>query len=142
MKNNFKQAKELFDKRYNDELNKVGIFWAFSKEQFEENKTHKESLTDDFIPIGGGGYIHKSNKEKLNKFFNVIAPKLEEEFSNSVNMDDLIEYELVNHECYYTGEWQSIINIIKDYYPNINVEKEIKRVYDKTKEQKWELMGL
>ena len=138
----FKKAKEIYNKKYNEAFNKTGVFWAFGINQFNENKTHKKAPNNHYISIGGGGYIHKSNKEKLNYFYKEIAPKLKNEFLNSVNMDDLIEYELTNYECYYTGDWYCIIELIKDYYPNIDAEKEIKRVYDNTKEKKWELMGL
>ena len=77
-----------------------------------------------------GGYIHKSNREKLDNFFKVIMPNLRKEFVNNINIDDLIDYELSNHECYYTGEWYEIIDLIKDYEPNIKAE-DIKKVYDK-----------
>lgn len=130
MKINFKEAKKEYEKKYNEEFNKIGVFWAFSNQQFEENKTHKEAPDSEYISVGCGGYIHKSNKEKLNNFFKVILPQLRKEFVNNINIDELIDYELSNHECYYTGEWYEIIDLIKDYEPNIKAE-DIKKVFDK-----------
>lgn len=130
MKMNFKEAKKEYEKKYHEKFNKTGVFWAFSNQQFEENKTHKEAPDSEYISVGCGGYIHKSNREKLDNFFKVILPELRKEFVNNINIDDLIDYELSNHECYYTGEWYEIIDLIKDYEPNIKAE-DIKKVFDK-----------
>lgn len=134
MKIQFYEEKMKYEEKYNEEFNKTGVFWAFSNQQFEENKTHKEAPDNEYISVGAGGYIHKSNKEKLDNFFKVILPKLKKEFVNKINIDNLIEYELINHECYYTGEWHEIIDIIKSYVPDIK-EDRIKKVYDKTKDK-------
>lgn len=134
MKIQFYEEKMKYEEKYNEEFNKTGVFWAFSNQQFEENKTHKEAPDSEYISVGAGGYIHKSNKEKLDNFFKVILPKLKKEFINKIDIDNLIEYELINHECYYTGEWHEIIDIIKSYVPNIKKDR-IKKVYDKTKDK-------
>lgn len=36
----FEKIREDYDKEYNDALNKTGLFWAFDRKQFDENKTH------------------------------------------------------------------------------------------------------
>jgi len=110
-------------------LNKTGIFWAFSNEQFEENKTHKNVPNSEYLSVGLGGYIHQSNKKKLDNFFNVIAPKLKADFISKINIDDLIRYELENHECYYTGDYSEVVNIVHSYY-----DLSINEIYDKVKE--------
>ena len=38
----FYRIKENFDKQVSEEIKKTGLFFAFSKEQFEENKTYKD----------------------------------------------------------------------------------------------------
>ncbi len=44
-------------------------------------------------------------------------------------MNDLIEYELVNYECYYTGDFSEVVNIIHSYY-DISIDE----IYDKVKD--------
>ena len=77
----FEELKREYDKKYNEELNKTGIFWAFNRNQFDENKTYKNSNNNEYLYIGAGGYIHKSDKDKFDNFFKVVAPKLKEEFT-------------------------------------------------------------
>lgn len=132
----FNKAKKEYDEKYNKEFNKTGVFWAFNNEQFEENKTHKNAPDNEYLSIGLGGYIHKSNKEKLDNFYKVIAPKLKKEFSNSIDIYDLIDYELVNYECYYTYDYSDVIGLIKYYFDmDSNEAFEIvkKRFYDNIK---------
>lgn len=55
---------------------------------------------------------------------------------SKVKIEDMIEYELINHECYYTGDYYSIVDIIKSYYPDFSSEKlgkSVERVYYSTK---------
>lgn len=128
----FYKMKQEYDKKFNEELNKTGIFWAFSNKQFEENKTHKDVPDSEYLSVGFGGYIHKSNIDKLNYFFEVVEPKLKKEFVNNIDINDLIRYELDNHECYYTGDYYCVVPIIADYLENYNygeVVDIVKKVY-------------
>lgn len=88
--------------------------------------------------MGNGGYIHKSNIDKLNNFLNITVPKLKRKFTDNIKIEEFIEYELVNHECYYTGDFSEVLNIIKKYYDMSDEEIyiKVKSVYDSTKEQK------
>lgn len=112
-------------------MSKTGVFWAFNDEQFDENKTHKDAPNSEYFSIGGGGYIHMSNKNKLNKFFKDIEPKLREEFISKIDINDLIKYELINHECYYTGDFSEVIDKIRSYYnmPLDEINNKVKDVY-------------
>ena len=134
----FKIAKEEYNRKYNKELNKTGIFWAFSNEQFAQNKTHKNAPTNEYMSISAGGYFHKSNLNKVDKFFKVIAPELKKEFTSKIKIEDLIEYELINHECYYTGDYHEIVPIIQDYYSELSLEEitnKVTEVYKNTKDK-------
>ena len=117
----------------NEELNKTGLFWAFNRKQFDENKTHKNAPDSEYMTIGDGGYIHKSNKIKFDNFFKITAPQLKKEFTDKIKIEDLIQYELINHECYYIGDFTLAFFAIKDYYNNMSNEeiiKKVKEVYD------------
>ena len=74
--NNYAKEKEDYSKRYNEELNKTGIFFAFSDKQFEKNKIPKEEK-EGFIFCGGGMYIHRTNKSKLDDFFKTTEKELQ-----------------------------------------------------------------
>lgn len=130
----FDELKKEYDNKYNEELNKTGLFWAFNRKQFDENKTHKNAPDSEYLTIGDGGYIHKSNKNNLDNFFKIIAPKLNKDFTSKIKIDDLIEYELENHECYYTGDFSLVIVAVKDYYnelSNKEIIEKVKSIYDK-----------
>ena len=124
----FNELKKEYDEKYNKGLKETGIFWAFSNQQFDENKTHKDAPDNEYIRIFAGGYIHESNKEKLDNFFKVIAPQLKKDFTDKIDIDDLIDYELINHECYYTGDYEDILSIIKQYYKNISDEELLEKI--------------
>ena len=133
----FNQAFKEYDTKANKELNKTGIFYAFSKEQFNKNKIPKDA-DNDFLHIGGGGYIHKTNKHKLDTYFNDTLPRLKQELTDNINITDLIEYELINHECYYTNDYTEIIDVVKSFYKNItdaDLIDKIKSVYQTHKQR-------
>ena len=112
---NFVELKKEYNEKCQSELSKTGIFYAFSNAQFDEYKTHKNVPDNEYLGIGYGAYIHKSNKQKLDNYFNNIKKQLTKDFISKINIDDLIEYELINHECYYTGDWSEIIPLIESY---------------------------
>lgn len=133
MKKNFNEVKKEYDQKYHDEFNKTGVFWAFTNAQFDENKTHKDAPDSEYLSIGCGGYIHKSNKEKLDNFNNVIAPQLKKEFIKNIELNDFIDYELANYESYLDYDYSQVAYIISDYY-NLSNDKALeivkKRFYE------------
>lgn len=132
----FEKFKNEYDEKHKKELSKTGVFFAFNKEQFDENKTYKNAPADEYLPVGGGAYIHKSDKSKLENFYKVIVPKLKKEFLDKIKMEDFIEYELVNHESYYTNNYTEVSFLINDYYEDLTFEEvyeKVKEVYEATK---------
>lgn len=133
----FSDAYREYDKKVNLELSNTGIFYAFSKEQFNQNKPIKDASDTDYLSIGYGAYIHKKDKSKLDKYFNEIAPRLRQELVSKVSIEDFIYYELINHECYYTGDYTEILEVLKPFYKDISdadMLDKIKDVYYKYKE--------
>lgn len=100
-----------------------GLFFAFSQSQFDESKTPLKD-GEKYISIGGGGYVPKSNLDKLlngmetNQTIYDIAVK-----ANNLRYKE-IAYEFANHECYYTGDWQ----VVADMFPHIS-PLVIERIY-------------
>lgn len=121
---NFNKEMDNYKKKYDEELNKTGLFWASDKKQFDENKTNKDAPDNEYLTIGDGGYIHKSNLEKFNHFFKAIEPKLKK---------DLIEYELINNEAYFIEDYTLVCIKIKSFYPDMDIKdiaKLVKKIYD------------
>lgn len=130
---NFNKEMDNYNKKYDEELNKTGLFWAFDRKQFDENKTNKDAPDNEYATIGDGGYIHKSNLEKFNHFFKVIEPKLKENFVRKIKIEDLIKYELINYEAYLIEDYTLVCIKIKSFYPDMDIKditKLVKKIYD------------
>jgi len=128
---NYVELKKEKEKRFDKLLNDVGMFFAFSNEQFVKNKTPLEN-GDKYVSIGSGGYMPKSmvnlylrSSDELNKWYKSEMKK------NKNNALAEIEYELANYECYYTGSINDAFEILKDRY----TKKEVLSVYYKTLEK-------
>lgn len=71
----------------------------------------------------------------MDYFFTVVAPALQKNFIEKVDIEDLIQYELLNHECYYIGDFSLAVIALKEYFPempNKELIMKVKEVYDKT----------
>lgn len=126
--NSIGELKQIEQTKLSEIFKECGVFWAFSNEQFEENKTTLEE-GDTYVSIGAGGYIPKSKKDlyknksiELNAWYRLEVSNME----NGIEKE--IEYELCNHECYYTGD----IDVVVDIFSGIYTVKQILEVYHKT----------
>ena len=91
------------------------VFFAFSNKQFNENRTAIED-NDSYASIGGGGFIPAS---KADAFFVAMESNttwFDKQVKEQGLEDTEIEYELGNHECYYTGSIDSAIDALGDKY--------------------------
>lgn len=98
------QIKKEQETKVSQLFKEVRLFWAFSNQQFEENKTPlKEG--EKYVSIGSGGYLPKTEVDNFTKGMASINKWYKEETSISKKMRrTLIAYELSNHEAYYTGD--------------------------------------
>ena len=98
------------ENRVTEIFNKNGVFWAFSKNQFEENKT-PIAAGEKYIAIGGGGYMPSSKFEQLDKDFDSLHDwKLE--LFQQVDTNEAILYELSNHEYCITYDITDTFNVL------------------------------
>ena len=110
-------------------MNECGVFFAFSNEQFHENKTPlKEG--EKYVSIGAGGYMPKSKvndylegSKLINKWEKAEIKKLKD------GKEQHILHELWNHECFYTCDIEDAANVLP--YP----KKDVWKVYLKHKEK-------
>lgn len=123
--NTIQEIKKEQQNKYTALFNSCGVFWAFSNEQFHANKTPL-SEGDKYVSIGAGGYMPKSNvdayisgSKEIKKWFTKAVKE-----SKGARRQH-IAYELANHECYYTGDWQDAIDALGSEY----TAKEVYKVY-------------
>jgi hypothetical protein len=112
---NIQEIKKEREDRMSAALKNNSVFWAFSEKQFEENKTPLAE-GEKYVSIGGGGYMPKgkvqsflAETESINKWYEQAVTKAGFE-------DDEILYELYNHECYYTGDIQVVVDMFEGRY--------------------------
>lgn len=104
-----------------------GLFWAFSNQQFAENKTPlKEG--EKYVSIGAGGYLPKGN---VDLFLNGMKEqdkwyKAEIKANKGARRAN-IAYELANHEAYYTGDILPALEALGSDYSR----KEVLKVFNK-----------
>lgn len=106
------ELKEARQAKISALITKVGMFFAYSPEQFEANKTPLHEC-DKYIRLGGGAFIPDSNIEEWKEEADKINKWFREYIVTNDMKRDYISYELSNHECYYTGDIDSAISAIE-----------------------------
>jgi hypothetical protein len=126
-------------KQYQDKLtilhDKVGLFWAFNREQLAEGM--KKNPADKYVHIGMGGYLPKINVnaylsglKELDKWYKAEMKSFREDNKKRV---EAILYELNNYECFYTGDITDAYEVLAATY----TKAEVLAVYRKYKAQKY-----
>ena len=126
---NFSTAKKNNSDKMNQLFTDNGVFWAFNNEQFAEGqKTLKEG--DKLISIGGGGYMPKSNSDKLDNELAALKIEFRKLILDNNLQESEILYHLCNYEAFYSndlsdtmdtiGEFYSQDEVLKVYYANMN----------------------
>lgn len=109
-----------------------GVFWAFSNEQFDQNKTPlKEG--EKYVDIGAGGFIPKGNIEALTGGMKIIDKTFKAKMADAKMREKHILYELNNHEAYYTGHINDALDALGEDYTS----EEVTAVYKKFKAQRF-----
>jgi len=107
---------------------KCGVFFAFSNEQFAENKTPlKEG--EKYVSMGAGGYLPKGNAAELTKGMSEIKKWFKQATKDKKTRIELIKFELANHEAYYTGELEDTLNALGEGFTIDEVREVYKREY-------------
>lgn len=113
----------------NEMLNKeCGLFWAFSKEQFKENKTPlKEG--EKYVSIGHGGYLPKSNLDKLVEGWDAIKKWRDQQIKFLKDAPSAILYEINNRECFFSGDLRDIYELFEGIYTQEFIDEVYKNNY-------------
>lgn len=107
-------------------INSCGVFFAFSDDQFKKGKA-KAGLKDGekLVSIGCGGYMPESNIDTFKDGLEAIEETFNKDLKEYDLRNDLIAYELSNHEAYYTGDITStVLALGKDF-----TREEVMEVY-------------
>jgi hypothetical protein len=122
----YTDIKQEVENRYSELFKDCGVFWAFSREQFEEGKTPLQE-GEKYVSIGAGGYMPKHNHEKLSEGMKEIDA-WQKEAMKSAKAEEAILYELNNHEAFYTGTIEDAMAVLGDLG---YTEDQVKAVYHK-----------
>ena len=92
-------------------LNKYNGFFAFSQKQFNEAKKEGLKYVDR-----GAGLIHEAGRSKeFDKEYDLIIKDAIKLDIKENGKEAIIERELCNHECYYTGDITNAVDKLEDY---------------------------
>ena len=99
--NKLHSIKDQKEQKVSDLLKTCSVFFAFSTEQFEKNKTPLQE-GEKYVHIGAGGYMPKSKAESFKTGLDDIDKWYKSALKSNRLRKQNIAYELNNHEAYYT----------------------------------------
>ena len=128
---NLQELKKQKEDNTTELIKSVGMFFAFSTEQFHENKTPLQE-GEKYVSIGAGAYMPKS---QVKNWINGIK-EIKKQYKAAVKGNKLrkqeIAYQLNNYECYYTGDISDALEALGSDY----TQAEVMAVY-KENHAKW-----
>jgi len=116
--------------KHSELFKECSLFFAFSNEQFTENKTPLQE-GEKYVSIGAGGYLPKSKLPIFEHGMKEIKNWYKSEVKKTKNWESEILYELNNYECFYVNDITDAYNVLKDRYSL----KQVQTVYYKNKER-------
>ena len=125
----YPEVREEAQNKRSELFKTVGLFFAFSNEQFLENKTPLKE-NEKYVSIGMGGYLPKGNVEAFTKGMDEISKWEKAEIKRNKELKyQHIAFELANHECYYTNDISDALNALP------YTREEVLKVYVKEREK-------
>lgn len=128
----YSEIKKKREDDTNELMTSLGVFWAFSNQQFNENKTPLQE-GEKYVDIGSGGFIPKHNVDAFMDGMEKIAKEFKEAIAAFKLREKHILYELNNHECFYTGNVENALPALGAEY----TQEEVQTVYKKFKAKKY-----
>lgn len=111
---------------------KFGVGFAFGNEQLENyvNSQRAKGYEGKFVHVMSGMYARKDNADEMIEELNKLHKEYKVRKRAAWTMDKCIEYELSNHECYYTGNWldELMTDAVRFFFPEAK-DEDFHRVY-------------
>lgn len=102
----------FIQEKHTELFNELGVFFAFSNKQFEEQK---QEGVEYCSVLGAGDCVPKHNAGKFAKRLSAIHREGREKELAEKGIDKIIEEQLVNHECFYTGDISDAVEALAGY---------------------------
>ncbi|MFS2717030.1 hypothetical protein AAH068_19170 [Bacteroides uniformis] len=118
------QIHEEQQKKLSAMFEEFGVFFAFSKQQFEQSR--KEGV--EYVSGFAGMIIPKDNVTLVDERLDHIHEEAAALMREHIPMEKYILYELYNHEAFYTGEVDEVLKLARSYYPDCTLD-DIYKVY-------------
>lgn len=114
----FKQQRQA---KYEELFEKIGLFWAFGNDQFNEAmKKHPLEEGQKYCSVGAGGYFAGQHKQAYIEGMDALKAwekQAKKDMKESqAETEKAILYELNNHEAFYTGEIDEVVDLFKGIY--------------------------
>jgi hypothetical protein len=106
-KNIYLLQKEKHEKIIND----FPVFYAFSNEQLEEGLKKLNTIKEEILSIGYGGFIKKSDKKAYSKIWESINKETEKSLKDELYLYAAFRYELANHEFCITYDYTDTLDL-------------------------------
>jgi len=118
---------KYIEKKQTDCFKKHGVIFAFSNKQFEEQKQNNVT----YVSLGGGTLCPKNNVKKfIEDHSDIIKAGIAQDIKEN-GKANIIERELANYECYYTGDIENCVEALEDYG---FTHEDVLEVYRETRE--------
>lgn len=118
------QIHEEHQKKLSAMFEEFGVFFAFSKQQFEQSRKAGIEYVSGFADM----IIPKDNVKLVGQRLKLIHEEVTTLMREHIPMEKYILYELHNHEAFYTGEMDDVLELAKSYYPDCTLD-DVYKVY-------------
>ena len=136
------EAYERLMLRHSEEINSLGIYYAFgSKAEIEEQLIQKANVKslDELEPVLWGGWMRKGESHKFYDALKRQAQELKQAILSTTASDGLayqaFYYEIVNHECAYTGNYEDALRVLPVSWREIQNTPVLREAWSKAKKR-------
>lgn len=119
--------------KHQEETEKLPIYWAFGKKQYEELKSKLGLKSDDEVKEKCfgifGGLAFKKDKDNIINTLKRHNEELKESLKDDDFLQSAIEYELSNHEYVITYDKEETLNALGITYDDFIKDDRLQRVF-------------